>query len=69
MLECVDWWLERVKISEWLSGMSCWQDSFGLRKRDQSGLDHEVDVCVYGRRETSGDYGYSWVEEWSRFWQ
>lgn len=36
-----------MKISDWLAGMSCSQASFGPGKRDQSGLDHKVDICVY----------------------
>lgn len=52
MLDCMDWrgspW---EKISDWLVGTSCSQASFGLRKRDHSGLDSKVDVGVSVRRE------------------
>lgn len=38
-------------ISGWLVGTSLPQANFGLRKRDHSGLDSKVDVCVSVRRE------------------
>lgn len=40
-----------MEISDWLPGVSCSQASCGPRKRDQTGSDRKVDVCVYVRRE------------------